>query len=188
MRTSFSGENEVEQVGRADSGLHSQKPRTAFVWIFLQQPRNQHAPRRTKFGDGTFLACVGGLYWELRCIPVPCFSEEENDVVIISMRKSVPRGPFRANVALGQYFSTQRNKIQYHLFCAKEVGSLLWEVRELAMLSTAPGIGSVFFIASRLQHKCSWCSKMAVVQYNAVVIRAHPEQYLVLVVAARAGI
>jgi hypothetical protein len=24
-----------------------------------QQPRNQPPPRRTKFGDGTFLACVG---------------------------------------------------------------------------------------------------------------------------------
>jgi hypothetical protein len=24
-----------------------------------QQPRNQPTPRRTKFGDGTFLACVG---------------------------------------------------------------------------------------------------------------------------------
>ena len=65
-------------------------------------------------------------------------------------------------------FSTQRNKIQYHLFCAKEVGPLLWEVRKLAMLSTTPGIDSVYFIASRLQHKCSWCSEMIVVQHNAV--------------------
>jgi hypothetical protein len=61
-------------------------------------------------------------------------------------------------------FSTQRNKIQYHLLCAKEVGSLLWEVRELAMLSTAPGIDSVCFNASRLQHKRSWCSEMPAVR------------------------
>jgi hypothetical protein len=27
--------------------------------VTRQQPRNQHAPRRTKFGDRTFLACVG---------------------------------------------------------------------------------------------------------------------------------
>jgi hypothetical protein len=35
MRTSLSGEIEDEQVGRADSGLHFQKPRTAFFEIFL---------------------------------------------------------------------------------------------------------------------------------------------------------
>ena len=34
MRTSLSGENEDEQVGRADSGLHFQKPRTAFFLRF----------------------------------------------------------------------------------------------------------------------------------------------------------
>jgi hypothetical protein len=35
MRTSLSGENEDEQVGRADSGLHLQNPRTAFFGFFL---------------------------------------------------------------------------------------------------------------------------------------------------------
>ena len=46
--------------------------------------------------------------------------------------------------------------------------SLLWEVRKLLMLIITPGVDSVCFNASRLQHKCSWCSVMAVVQHNAV--------------------
>jgi hypothetical protein len=41
--------------------------------------------------------------------------------------------------------------------------------------------------ASRSQHKCSWCSVMAVVQHTTQWIRAHPEQYLVLVVAVTGG-
>jgi hypothetical protein len=96
-------------------------------------------------------------------IPVLYFSEEGKDAVNISMRKSV-----QGLCCSRSIFSAHSNKIQYHFFCAKEVGSLLWEVRELAMLSTSPGIGSVCFIASRLQHKCSWCSEMVVVQHNAV--------------------
>jgi hypothetical protein len=91
------------------------------------------------------------------------FSEEENDVVIISMRKSVQglccsRSIFSAHSA---------TKFSTTFFVLKEVGSLLWEVRELAMLITTPGIDSICFIASRLQDKCSWCSEMVVVQHNA---------------------
>jgi hypothetical protein len=68
--------------------------------------------------------------------------------------------------------SILRNEIQEHRFCAKEAVSLslLWEVRKLTMLLliTSGVIGSVCFNVSRLQHKCSWCSAMAVVQHNAV--------------------
>jgi hypothetical protein len=45
---------------------------------------------------------------------------------------------------------------------------LVWEVRKLLMLLITPGVDSVCFNVSRLQHKCSWCSVMAVVQHNAV--------------------
>ena len=64
--------------------------------------------------------------------------------------------------------SILRNEIQEHFLCAKEAVSLLWEVRKLLVLIIAPGVDSVCFNASRLQHKCSWCSVMAVVQHNAV--------------------
>jgi hypothetical protein len=64
--------------------------------------------------------------------------------------------------------SILRNEIQEHRFCAKEAVSLLWEVRKLLMLLITPGVGSVCFNVSGLQHKCSWCSVMAVVQHNAV--------------------
>jgi hypothetical protein len=44
----------------------------------------------------------------------------------------------------------------------------VWEVRKLLMLIITPGVDSVCFNASRLQHKCSWCSvmAMAVVQHK----------------------
>jgi hypothetical protein len=64
--------------------------------------------------------------------------------------------------------SILRNEIQEHRFCAKEAVYLLWEVRKFIMLLIAPGVDSVCFNVSRLQHKCSWCSVMAVVQHNAV--------------------
>ena len=43
-----------------------------------------------------------------------------------------------------------------------------WEVRKLLMPLITPGVDSVCFNVSRLQHRCSWCSVMAVVQHNAV--------------------
>jgi hypothetical protein len=64
--------------------------------------------------------------------------------------------------------SILRNEIQEQFFCAKDAVSLLWEVRELLVLVITSGVGSVCFSASRLQHKCSWCSEMVVVQHNAV--------------------
>jgi hypothetical protein len=42
------------------------------------------------------------------------------------------------------------------------------EVRKLLMLLITPGVDSVCFNVSRLQHKCSWCLVMAVVQHTAV--------------------
>jgi hypothetical protein len=49
--------------------------------------------------------------------------------------------------------SILRNEIQEHRFCAKEAVSLLWEVRKLLMLLITPGVDSVCFNVSRLQHK-----------------------------------
>jgi hypothetical protein len=76
---------------------------------------------------------------------------------------------------------------------AKEAVSLLWEVRKLLMLLIAPGVDSVCFYVSRLQHKCAWCLVLGngrrATQRSAQWIRAHPEQHLVvLVVAIQAGI
>ena len=53
-------------------------------------------------------------------------------------------------------------------FFAKQAVSLLWEVRELLVLIITPDVDSVSFNVSRLQHKCSWCSVVVVVQHNAV--------------------
>jgi hypothetical protein len=87
------------------------------------------------------------------------FSKEENNVVIISMRKSVQGWCCSRSICSAH--SAIKFSITFFVL-NKGVGSLLWEVRELAMLSTAPGIDSVCFNASKLQHKCSWCSEMAV--------------------------
>jgi hypothetical protein len=74
--------------------------------------------------------------------------------------------------------SILRNEIQEHLFCAKEAVSLLWGVRKLIMLITTPGVDSVCFNASRLQHKCSWCSEMVVRQAALPVAGTWPRSLL----------
>ena len=66
------------------------------------------------------------------------FSEEENDVVFISIRKR--NQGFRNHRYMCSAYCAM--KFKSTVFCAKEAVSLLWEVRKLLMLLITSGVDS----------------------------------------------